>query len=73
MPLVSPVTVQVSGPENQVQVLPRGDEVTVYLVIRLPFVAGALQVTTARPLPGFAVTSVGLPGTAGAIVSVPAR
>ena len=53
-----PVTVQASAPVV-VQVLPDGEEVTMYRVIGLPSVLGAVQLTRALALPA---TAVGLPG-----------
>ena len=64
MPLTRPVTVLVVAPVV-VALCPPGDAVTVYLVMaEPPLVAGAVQLTTARPLPATACTELGEPGVA---------
>ena len=64
VPSVRPVTVQRSGPDVHVHVLPSGVEVTVYPVIALPpLEAGGDHARTACPSPGTAATPVGAPGT----------
>ena len=61
---MSPVTVAVRAPLDQLAVCPPGLAVTVYPVIVDPPVdAGALQLIVACVLPAMAVTSVGAPGT----------
>jgi hypothetical protein len=66
--LVNPVIVVVSAGGLTVSggcaVLPTKG-VTVYEVIGLPPSAGADQLKVANPLPGFAITPVGAPGTLG--------
>ena len=63
VPLVRPLTVQESGPLDQVQVLESGEDVTVYPVMELPpLSAGAVQETDAEALPATAVAPVGAPG-----------
>ena len=61
-PLARPVTVQDSGPLDQVQVCPSGLDVTVYPVMVEPFDGAAVQLTTAPASQGTPVTPVGLPG-----------
>lgn len=65
VPLLSPVTVQLSGPDDQVQVwLPPPEAVTVYPVIAAPpFDPGADHDTVTCASPGVAVVIVGEPGT----------
>lgn len=63
VPFVSVLTVQVSRPEDQVQVFDPGDEVTVYLVMGVPFVAGFVQVTVALFVPRVADGLAGAVGT----------
>jgi hypothetical protein len=46
-----------------VTMAPDGLAVTVYLVIALPPVGGAVHVTVAWPVPAVATTFVGAPGT----------
>ena len=48
-----------------VHVLDPGIDFTVYLLIGLPLLAGAVQVTLARALPPAALTSLGAKGTPG--------
>ena len=74
VPLVKPVTVQevaaaVGATDVVVQVLPPGDEVTVYLVmVAPPLEAGAVHETTDWELAlDVAVTPVGAPGTAAGV------
>ena len=67
MPLVSPVTVvEVAGglPDTVTGVCAADPiyGVTVYLVIALPPLFGAVQLTDADPLPAVADTPVGAPG-----------
>ena len=70
VPLVRPVTVQLVA-VVQVLVPPVGLEVTAYPVMALPpLLTGAVQDTTACPLPGAAVTSVGAPGVVLGVTAV---
>lgn len=63
VPFVSVPTVQVSGPDAQVQVFPPEEAVTVYEVMGEPFVVvGAVHDTVSLLLP---LTAVGLPGAVG--------
>lgn len=56
---------QLSGPLDQVQVFPPGDEVTVYFEITAPpFETGADHDTVTAPFPALAMTAVGAPGSA---------
>ena len=59
--MVRPVTV--IGLTAPVAVTPPGLEVTVYPVIALPPLDGAVKLTTAWLFPATAVTAVGAPGT----------
>ena len=75
-PSVRPVTVQVSGPELQVQVWPplagvvESAAVTVYPVIGLPpSKSGADQVTLALAWAPVAVPMVGTPGTVAGVTA----
>ena len=67
---MSPLTVQVRAPVV-VQVLFPGLLVTVYLVILLPPVVGALQVTTASLFPAEASGGAGVDGLAAFGVTEP--
>lgn len=63
VPFVSVPTVHVSGPDDQAQVLPPVEAVTVYEVMGEPFVVvGAVHDTVSLLLP---LTAVGLPGAVG--------
>ena len=61
MPLVKPLTT--TGDIAPVPVAPPGLAVTVYEVMALPPVPGAVKVTEACALPAVAVPMVGAPGT----------
>jgi len=68
---VRPVTVQESAPTLQEQVLPSGEEVTVYpVILESPSELGAVQVTAAEPVAAIALTSVGAPGGSGLGIEV---
>jgi hypothetical protein len=68
--LVNPVTIiGLAAPEAEK--LP-GLEITVYPVIALPPVAGAVKLTDAWALPGVAVTAVGAPGTVAGVAPLEA-
>lgn len=74
VPLVRPVTV--IGDPLPVAVMLPGVDVTVYCVIALPPLLGALNETVACAFPAVAETLVGAPGTVGAagqIVPLTAR
>jgi hypothetical protein len=61
VPLVRPLTVQLSAPGVE-QVRPPGDAVATYWVMALPLFVAAAQPTSAAPSPAVAVTEVGADG-----------
>ena len=73
MPFVSPVTVAVRAPLDQLAVWPLGLAVTLYPVIAEPPVDdGAVHITVACVLPDVAVALVGAPGTAAGVTTLDA-
>ena len=71
---MSPVTVAVRLPLDQLAVWPPGLAVAVYpVIVEPPFDDGAFQVTVACALPAVAETLVGAPGTMAGVTALDAE